>query len=205
MPNARASADLGGPVAGTMQSTMAFGKVQCASIQSASAGSTGARATHHRRAVMAPLPCRLSQLCTVKGPMPASRRRPQRGDHGAEGGARGGRGWRRHGRCRDARVEGARGGVGNSRPRSRSATRCGWRVGHLRDQRAVVRLDGQEVDHRAADLGAVPAGRARSAWSGSPAPAASRAWRRRRGRTPAPMMAQSCASPCCISRCRYQA
>ena len=64
-----------GVVTGVIRSTMQLGKETCSSIHAASSGSarrawptTAVRAT-------APLPGRLSQLMTVKGMVPASRRR----------------------------------------------------------------------------------------------------------------------------------
>ena len=71
----RRSAMSSGVVCGVIRSTMQLGKATCSSIQIASSGSLmAAWETTAVRAIL-PLPGRLSQLMTVKGAVPASRRR----------------------------------------------------------------------------------------------------------------------------------
>ena len=75
MPKVRTRSSSFGPVAGTMQSTIELGKVAFASIQSARSGSDRRASETIVWRRIAPLPCRLSQLWPVNGPVPAARRR----------------------------------------------------------------------------------------------------------------------------------
>ncbi len=62
-------------VAGVIRSTIEFGKVTDSATQAPSPASRSCATPVNTRRATSPLPCMLSQLMTVSGPVPRSRRR----------------------------------------------------------------------------------------------------------------------------------